>query len=159
MATRQLAPRRQSSRGVTSWSPRREMERIFEDFFRDFRELTTLNPSSILQGINFPSIDMYEEKDRFVVKVEVPGLEKEDIHISVVDHALQLRGEVKKEETKDDRDYHYNERAYGAFFREIPLPSAVNTDQIRATFKNGILTIEMPKSKESAGKEIKIESK
>jgi HSP20 family protein len=158
MATGQLAPRRQS-RGVTSWSPRREMERIFEDFFRDFRELTTLNPSSLLQGINFPSIEMYEEKDRFVVKVEVPGLEKEDIHISVVDHTLQLRGEVKKEEAKENQDYLYNERVYGAFFREIPLPSAVNTGQIRATFKNGILTIEMPKSKGTAGKEIKIESK
>lgn len=158
MATGQLVPRRQS-RGVSSWSPRREMERAFEDFFRDFRELATLNPASLLQGVNVPSIDMYEEKDKFVVKAEVPGVDKDEIHISVVDHTLQLRGETKKEEAKEDRDYHYSERVYGAFFREIPLPSAVNTDQIRATFKNGVLTIEMPKSKEAAGKEIKIEAK
>jgi HSP20 family protein len=135
------------------------MERVFDDFFRDFRDIAAINPSSLLQGVNFPSIDMYEEKDKFVVKAEVPGMDKEEIHISVVDHTLQLRGEVRKEEAKDERDYHYNERVYGTFFREIPLPSAVNTDQIRASFKNGVLTIEIPKSKEAGGKEIKIESK
>lgn len=149
----QLIPRLRS-RELRTWSPRREMERVFEDFFRDFRDLT----EAPIQGV-FPSIDLYEEKERYVVKAEAPGLEKEDLHISVTDNTLQIRGEVKREEKKEERNYYYNERYYGAFSRDVLLPSAVNPDQIRASFKNGVLTIEMPKSKEQAGKEIKIEAK
>jgi HSP20 family protein len=150
----ELVPRRRP-RGLAAWSPRREIERIFEDFFRDFPALT---PRSFFEP-SFPSIDMYEEKDRYIVKAEVPGLEKEDIHVSVTDNTLQLRGESRKEEKAEARDYYYNERYYGSFSRDISLPSAVKQDQIRATFKNGILTVEMPKSMEAVGKEIKIETK
>lgn len=155
MALGQLIPRRQSQpRELRAWSPRREMEQVFEDFFRDFRDLT----ETPIQGV-FPSVDMYEEKDKIVVKAEAPGLEKDDIKVSVTDHVLQIRGEKKQEEEKEDRDYYYSERFYGVFSREVPLPSAVNPDQIKANFKNGVLTIEIPKSKEQAGKEIKIEAK
>lgn len=161
MAFGQLAPRRRS-RAVTGWTPRTEVERVFDDFFRDFQDMTrglTAWPSSSMVA-GAPSIDMYEEKDKYVVKAEVPGYEKDDIHISITDNTLQLKGEMKPQEAeKEDRNYYYNERVYGNFSREIPLPSAVNQDQIRANFKNGILTIEMPKSKEAAAKEIKIESK
>lgn len=66
---------------------------------------------------------------------------------------------MKQEEEKEDRNYYYNERTYGSFSREIPLPSAVNQDQIRAHFKNGVLTVELPKSSEAMPKEIKIEAK
>lgn len=146
-----LSTKRRSQQGVATWNPRREMERMFEDFFRGFRDL----PSVL--GEVFPSVDMYEEKDRYIVKAEVPGVDKESIHISVTDHTLHLRGEATKEETAEDGDYLYSERFYGAFSRDIPLPAAVNQDQIRATFKNGVLTIEIPKAKEAMGKEIKIE--
>lgn len=161
MAFGQLVPRRRS-RAVGAWSPRREIDRIFDDFFRDFRDLTqglTAWPSRTLMTGTLPAIDLYEEKDKYVVKADVPGFEKDDIHISITDNTLQLRGEIKKEEEKEGRNYYYSERAYESFSRDIPLPSAVNQDQIKAHFKNGILTIEMPKSKETMAKEIKIESK
>jgi HSP20 family protein len=160
MAFGQLVPRRKS-RAVGAWSPRREIDRIFDDFYRDFRDLTQgiTWPSGALMAGALPAIDLYEEKDKYVVKAEVPGFEKEDIHISITDNTLQLRGEVKQQEEKEDRNYYYSERSYESFTRDIPLPSAVNQDQIKANFKNGILTIEMPKSKEAAGKEIKIEAK
>jgi HSP20 family protein len=161
MAFGQLAPRRRS-RALGAWSPRREIDRIFDDFFRDFRDLTqgmTAWPSRTLMAGTGPAVDMYEEKEKYVVKAEVPGFEKDDIHISITDSTLQLRGEVKQEEEKEDRNYYYSERSYESFTRDIPLPSAVNQDQIKANFKNGILTIEMPKSKEAVGKEIKIEAK
>lgn len=154
----QLMPRRRSSLSNVV-SPRREMERVFEDFFKGFRDLTSWDRQFPFTGETFPSIDMYEEKDRYVVKAEVPGFEKDNIRIALTDHMLQLRGEVRQEEKKEERDYYYNERSYGSFSREIPLPSAVSQDQIRATFKNGILTIELPKSKESMPKEIKIDTK
>ncbi|MGB3942931.1 MAG: Hsp20/alpha crystallin family protein [Candidatus Manganitrophaceae bacterium] len=157
MAFGQLLPRRRS-RVPGALNSRREMENIFENFFRDFRDLTGWDRSPF-GGVALPSIDMYEEKDRYVVKAEVPGFDKDNIHISVADHTLQLRGEVKQEEEKEERNYYYNERYYGSFSREIPLPSAVNQEQIRATFKNGILTVELPKSSEAMPKEIKIETK
>jgi len=135
------------------------MERIFDDFFRDFRELAAWNPQSMLSLTSaFPTVEMYEEKEKFVVKVDTPGLEKEDIRISITDHTLQLRGEIRQEEEREERNYIYSERVYGAFSRDIPLPSAVNADQVRATVKNGVLTIELPKSKEAMPKEIKVES-
>lgn len=154
----QVMPRRRQ-RGVSQWSPRIEMQRIFEDFFRDFRDLASWTPQSMLAlTTSFPTVEMAEEKDKFVVKVETPGLEKDDIHISLTDNTLHLRGEVRQEEEKEDRNYLYSERFYGAFSRDIPLPSAVNQDQIRATVKNGVLTIELPKVKEAMPKEIKVES-
>lgn len=158
MAFGQLLPRRRS-RVPNTISPRREMERMFENFFKGFRDLSSWESRFPFGAATFPSIDMYDEQDRYVVKAEVPGFEKDDIHISFTDHTLQLRGEVNQEEEKEERDYYYNERYYGSFSREIPLPSAVDHDQIRASFKNGVLTIELPKSKESLPREIRIESK
>jgi len=160
MANQQVATRQpQRQRAVGRWSPRTEMERIFDDFFRDFRELAAWNPQSMLSLTSaFPTVEMYEEKEKFVVKVDTPGLEKEDIRISITDHTLQLRGEIRQEEEREERNYIYSERVYGAFSRDIPLPSAVNADQVRATVKNGVLTIELPKSKEAMPKEIKVES-
>lgn len=161
MATgQQVAPRQQQrSRAVSQWSPRTEMERIFQDFFRDFRDLASWNPRSMLSLASaFPTVEMVEEKDKYIVKVDTPGMEKEDIRISIADNTLQLRGEVRQEEEREDRNFIYSERVYGAFSRDIPLPSAVNADQVRATVKNGVLTIELPKSKEAMPKEIKVES-
>ena len=160
MATgqQQVMPR-QRSRAVSQWGPRTEMERVFQDFFRDFRDLASWNPQSMLALASaFPTVEMIEEKDKFLVKVDTPGLEKEDIRISMTDQTLHLRGEIRQEEAREDRNYIYNERTYGAFSRDIPLPSAVNPDQVRATVKNGVLTIELPKSKEAMPKEIKVES-
>lgn len=155
----QVMPR-QRSRALRQWSPRNEMERIFQDFFRDFRDLASWSPQSVLGlASGFPTVEMYEEKDKFVVKVDTPGLEKEDIRISITDSTLQLRGEIRQqEEEREDRNYIYSERVYGSFSRDILLPSAVNADQIRATMKNGVLTIDLPKSKEAMPKEIKVES-
>ncbi|MBI3804130.1 MAG: Hsp20/alpha crystallin family protein [Nitrospirae bacterium] len=161
MATgqQQVAPRQQRSRAVSQWSPRTEMERIFQDFFRDFRDLASWNPQSVLAlTSSFPTVEMAEEKDKYVVKVETPGLEKEDIRISITDNTLHLRGEVRQEESQEDRNYIFSERVYGTFSRDIPLPSAVNADQVRATVKNGVLSIELPKAKEAMSKEIKVES-
>ena len=157
-AQQQVMPKQRSGGAVNQRSQRNEVGRIFQDFFRDFRNLASWNPQSILESASpFPKVEMSEEKEKYVVKVETPGVEREDIRISITDHTLHLRGEVRQEEEREDRDYVYSERIYGSFSRDIPLPSAVNADEIRATIKNGILTIEMPKSKEAMPKEIKVE--
>lgn len=88
MAFGQLLPRRRF-RVPGALNSRREMENIFENFFRDFRDLTGWDRSPF-GSATLPSIDMYEEKDRYVVKAEVPGFDKDNIHISLNDHTLQL---------------------------------------------------------------------
>jgi HSP20 family protein len=133
------------------------MERMMEDFFRE--GFPPFGRSFLPGWRSFPSIDMYEEKDRYIVKAEVPGVEKDDVHVSVTDNVLLIRGETKKEESAREQDYYYSERYVGSFSRSIPLPSTVKADQIKATFKNGVLTLEIPKAKEALEKEIKIEVK
>lgn len=133
----------------------REVERRAKNFWgEDFPfQRDPLSP----RKQNDPRIDMYEEKDRYVVHVEVPGVEKDDIYMTVGENTLLIRGESKKEGNADEKDYIHRERYYGNFSRSIKLPSPVKENEIKATFKNGILKLELPKAEVPAGKEIKIE--
>jgi HSP20 family protein len=154
--TKAVAPWRPLSE-VTRWQ--REMDRMFDDFFgrrwEPFRIARWL-PSRA--EISPPSInlDVYEEKDEIVAKAEVPGLEKDDIEVSITDSTLTIKGEKKKEEEVKEEDYYHLERSYGSFVRAVELPREVKTDKIKATFKNGVLEIRMPKTEEAKKKEIKV---
>jgi len=94
-----------------------------------------------------------------VVKAEIPSVEKENVRISLSDNMLTIKGETKKEEEVKEEDYYYSERSYGSFARTLSLPSKVKSDKIKASFKNGILEIHLPKAEEAKPKEIKIEVK
>ncbi len=135
----------------------RDMDRWMEGFFNE--GVPSLGRSFFPRWATFPAIDMYEEKNHFIIKVEVPGVEKDDINVTVADNALLIRGETKKEETAKEQDYYYSEFRYGGFSRSIPLPAGVKTEEIKATFKNGVLRLEVPKQDEEKEKEIKIEVK
>ena len=154
--TKAVAPWRPLSE-MTRWQ--REMERMFDDFFgrrwEPFRVARWL-PSGV--GVSPPSVelDVYEEKDEIVAKAEVPGLEKEDIEVSIADSTLTIKGEKKKEEEVKEEDYYRLERSYGSFVRSVELPREVQADKVKATFKNGVLEIRMPKSEEAKKKEIKV---
>jgi HSP20 family protein len=158
------APWRRGSSQVERSNPFREVERTMRDMDRWMEGFfgggfPSIGRSLFPSGGPFPNIDMYEEKDRYVVKAEVPGVEKDDIHVSVVDNTLQIRGETKKKESVREQDYYYSERYAGSFSRIIPLPAVVKADDIKATFKDGVLTLELPKAKEALEKEIKIDVK
>jgi HSP20 family protein len=154
--TKAVAPWRPLSE-MTRWQ--REMERMFDDFFgrrwEPFRVARWL-PSGV--GVSPPSVelDVYEEKEEIVAKAEVPGLEKEDIEVSIADSTLTIKGEKKKEEEVKEEDYYRLELSYGSFVRSVELPREVQTDKVKATFKNGVLEIRMPKSEEAKKKEIKV---
>jgi HSP20 family protein len=89
--------------------------------------------------------EMEETDKAIVVRIELPGMEKEDCHITIDGDMLYLRGEKRFERATNDSTYHVTERAYGAFQRAIPLPCTVDTDNAEATYKNGVLTISLPK--------------
>ncbi len=103
-----------------------------------------------------PAADVMEEKDAYFVNVEVPGLEKDDIKISFENHVLTLSGERKLEHEEDNDNYRRIERSYGKFERSFRLPQEVKAEEIKANYKNGVLSVEIPKSERVLPKQIEI---
>ena len=123
--------------------------RVLEDAMRPWGE-----PGEL--GAWAPRIDVYEKGDNIIIDAEIPGLKKEDIEVTVENQMLTLRGE-KKETKEVKRDgFYQSERFYGKFQRAVALPAAVDESKIEATYKDGILTVTMPKSEESRAKHIAI---
>jgi HSP20 family protein len=103
-----------------------------------------------------PALDAHEDKDKYTVSVEVPGLKKEDINVSVHDGVLTVSGERKNEKTVKEGTVHRTERFYGKFSRSVSLPTAVRSDKVSAVYKDGILTVEIPKAEEAKPKTVEI---
>ncbi len=108
-----------------------------------------------------PLIEMYQDKNKLTLRMEVPGINKDDIKISVVGNDLIIKGERKSESCQDGRDYMHCEMSYGSFYRSVGLPSEVRKDQIKATYDDGILEISMPRTPEKKNnpKNIKVARK
>ena len=101
-------------------------------------------------------VDLFEEKDDIVVKAEIPGLDKDNISVNLSDHTLTIKGEKNKEEEVKEENYYRSERSYGSFVRTLELPKDVHADKVKATFKNGVLEVRMPKTEEAKAREIKV---
>src|SRR5262249_19845463 len=139
---------------IARWE--RDFDRMLENFFRGRFPLSFEDRWSERLGVREPAIDLYEDKDDIVVKAEMPGLSKDDIEVDITDHLLILKGEKKKAEEANERDYYRSERVYGSFVRSIPLPSETDPQKAQATFKNGVLEVRLPKSEEAKKREIKV---
>lgn len=133
-------------------------DRFFEDFWRrPFPSLFGREawwPTEI--STRLPSLDVYEEKDDVVVKAEMPGMKKEDIEVNILGDLLTIKGEKKKEEEVKEQDYYRRERSYGSFARSVSLPCEVKSDQVKASFKDGVLEVRMPKTEEAKKKSITV---
>jgi HSP20 family protein len=125
--------------------------RFFEPFFGRFNFLEDELPS----GTWAPAVDVAEEGDKILVKVEVPGMDEKDLKINFEDGMLTVTGE-RQFERKDERNYHRIERAYGTFTRTFSLPRTVDASAIIANYRNGILEIEIPKKEEAKPRQISI---
>ena len=139
-------------------SPFERMEDMFEDFFRrPFRRPLWSGMPRIMEDIEpTPNVDIFEEGDNIVLKSEMPGMTKEDIEVNLTDDTITLSGEKKKEEKVEKKNYYRFERSFGSFKRCFALPSEVQSDKAKASFKNGVLEIKIPKSEEAKKKEKKI---
>ena len=102
-------------------------------------------------------MDIKESPKEYVVTAEVPGIDKGDIHIELADNILILKGERKFEKEQKQESYHRVERSYGSFTRSFSLPTKVKSDAIEATFKDGILTVKIPKAEEMVPRKIEIQ--
>ena len=103
-----------------------------------------------------PALDVQEDKDNFSIRVELPGMKREDIEVSLHDGALVISGERKEEKITEGTEVHRQERYYGKFFRVLTLPAAVAGDQVKAAYKDGILTVTLPKAEEAKPKQIDV---
>jgi HSP20 family protein len=103
-----------------------------------------------------PAFDVYEEKDNFVVKAELPGLKKENIEVSLHDGSLIISGERQNETHAEGTEVYRAERFFGKFQRVITLPAAVATDKVKAEYKDGVLTVTLPKTEEAKPKQIEV---
>jgi len=134
------------------------MDRMMDDFFG--RRARPWWPERWFRAdemeLKAPVIDIFEEKDDIVVKAELPGMAKEDIEVNLADHTLTIKGEKKKEEEVKEESYYRSERSYGSFLRSLELPKDVRADKVKASFKNGILEVRMPKTEEAKAKEVKV---
>lgn len=107
----------------------------------------------------FPAVDVYEDKDNLLVKAELPGLKKEDIQISLDNGNLTLSGERKQEEKRQDAEVYRSERWVGRFHRSVSLPCRVESEKIKATYSEGVLTVTLPKAEDAKPKQIPISVK
>ncbi len=121
----------------------REVNRLVDDFGVTRRRV-------------FPEINIWTNDDSALVTAELPGIDPKDINLSVKDQNLVIEEERKAKELKEGEKYHRQERGYGSFQRAIQLPFAVNSDKIAAKFKNGVLTVTLPRAEEDKPKKIEI---
>jgi HSP20 family protein len=105
-----------------------------------------------------PAVDMIDRKDEIVLRADLPGLEQKDISVSVEGGVLSIRGERQEQREEKEEDYYYSERWAGSFYRAVTLPPGVDADKIKATFKNGVLEIHIPKTKQASGKRVEIQA-
>jgi HSP20 family protein len=136
----------------------RWFDRLTEDFWRRPFSSSMLGDRWPLPMISIktPSLDVFEEKDEIVVKADLPGMNKDEIEVTVTENVVTIKGEKKKEEEVKEKDYYRRERSYGSFVRSVELPSEVKSDQIKANFKDGVLEVRMPKTEEAKKKSVPV---
>ncbi|HTP79313.1 MAG TPA: Hsp20/alpha crystallin family protein [Bacteroidota bacterium] len=148
------------TRDLTAWSPqfhnvRREMTRAFDNFFHGDVE----DDGSFGLSLWTPAVDIKEQDDEYVVNVELPGVKKDEVKITIESNVLTIRGEKKEEKNSKEGNYQRVERSYGSFQRSFTLPSTVKSDKIEAAYNDGVLTVTLPKAEEAKPKQIEVKVK
>lgn len=139
---RQPANRETNSSALSQPDP---MAQMIDEFFNDPFGLTAYRPGGALGGKFYPQIDVTEDDKELIVTVEVPGMDENDIQVSISDNVLSLSGHKETEKEEKGKRFHRIERTSGSFRRDVPLPAEVDENRVEALFKNGILTVTLPK--------------
>jgi HSP20 family protein len=147
---------------IIRWEPFRDlvtlqdrMNRIFDEAFRGAGR-SGAEEDWALGGSWAPVVDIYEQGHDIVLKAELPGVDPKDVDVRVENNVLTLRGERKFDNEVKKENYHRVERAYGTFSRSFTLPNVVDTEKIKAEFKDGLLRLTLPKKEEAKPKQISI---
>ena len=130
--------------------------RLMDHFFEDFWNTPAAKDFEKDSVVWTPKIDVNETKEAYEVLADMPGLNKEDIKVSLNDNVVTLKGERKQEVQKEDENTYHSERSYGNFCRSFELPVKVDNNKIVAEYKNGVLHLTLPKAEEAKPREIQI---
>jgi HSP20 family protein len=141
---------------VTRWNPTTAYLTTREPFFRMFDSFFNSDAQGEETRAWVPPVDIQENGDAYLFHAELPGMSKEDIHITLENSVLRLSGERKFEKDAKKENYHRVERTYGTFTRTFTLPTQVDPEQVQAAFENGILTITVPKAEQAKPRRITI---
>jgi HSP20 family protein len=125
---------------------------IFNDFARPEGE-----QDSLAMGSFIPPVDVYEDAQQLVLKLEVPGIKQEDLDVRVENQTLTVKGERKFETNEKEENFHRIERRYGSFTRSFTLPQAVDTGAVKASYEHGVLTVSLAKKEAAKPKQVKVE--
>jgi HSP20 family protein len=139
---------------LTRWDPFQEMLNLRRTVDRLF---DNANPDHEWQPATWGlALDVVENKDEFIVKASVPGINPDDLDISYADDTLTIKGEIKSDDEVKENEYHLRERRYGSFSRSISLPTKIKGDAIEASYQNGVISLRLPKAEEVKPKRIAI---
>jgi HSP20 family protein len=150
------------------WNPARELAAWPSDLFGIQREMNRMFDGFFNRGLQdgdsaltawTPAVDIAERDDEYLVKVELPGVNKDDVKITLESNILTIRGEKKQEKETKKENYHRVERSYGSFERSLTLPTTVKSDKIDANYKDGVLMVSLPKAEEAKTKQIEVKVK
>ena len=128
-----------------------QMEKVFSDLFASHDGETDMEETAWM-----PTVDISETENGFEIRAELPGVSEKDVNVSVTDNLLTIKGEKHQEKETDGKDYHRVERRYGSFQRSFTLPRHIETDAIKAEFKDGVLTLGIPKAEAAKPTEVPI---
>jgi HSP20 family protein len=141
---------------INRWDPFRDvvaLQNRVNSIFRDFNE----GGDNALTTASFvPAVDIYEDPQKVVLKLEVPGIEEKDLDVRVENNTLTVKGERKFEKEEKEENFHRIERRYGSFYRAFTLPSTVDTESVQANYTAGVLKLELKKKAEAQPKQIKV---
>jgi HSP20 family protein len=159
MKTKSLLPAVQRPMGRDDdhpfYSLQRQMNSLFDDFFTGFDVLPRALAAGGFGSFS-PSVDVKESDKDFTIRAELPGVDENDIEVTVTKDAVTIKGEKKEEKEDKGKNYYYMERSYGSFNRVIPLASETESSKAEASFKNGVLNVTIPKSQEAKAKRTKV---
>jgi len=148
------------------WNPTRELSAWPSELFSIQREMnrlfdTVARSDEAASGLSMwtPAVDIAEQDEEYLVRMELPGVRKEDVRITIENNVLTIRGEKKQESTFSEDSYRRIERSYGSFQRSFTLPVAVKSDKVDATTQDGVLMIRVPKAEEARPKQIEVKVK
>jgi HSP20 family protein len=141
---------------LTTWSPLRELDNFRRSFDEMFDRFTKDWFSGDWMRVRGPAIESWIEDGTLVVRADLPGVDPKDVEVTVTGDTLTLRGKREHMEEKSGRDYFHREVSYGSFERSISLPKGVKAEEIKATYKNGVLDLRMPLPKELSARKVPV---
>ena len=141
---------------VTRWDPFRELSSLQNRVNSLFQDYGRSGQDELTTGSFVPAVDVYEDEHKVTLKLEIPGVNQEDVDVQLENNTLTVRGERKFEKEEKEENFHRIERRYGNFVRSFTLPNTIDTENVQASYENGVLKIELSKRAEAKPKQIKV---